>query len=121
MIRFLLRACFAALGLWIASRIVPGIHIGSWQSLAFCALLLGLINAIVRPIVVFFTFPFTVITLGLFLLVINGAMLGLAAMFFRGIGVDGLWPAILGALVISITSWFGAVVLGGDDRRAERK
>ena len=121
MIRFLLRACFAALGLWIASRIVPGIHISSWQSLALCALLLGVINAIVRPIVVFFTLPFTIITLGLFLLVVNGLMLGLAAMFFRGVGVHGLWAAILGALVISITSWIGSVVLGGDDRGWERR
>lgn len=116
MIRFLLRAAFAALGLWLAAKFVPGIHVASWQTLVIAALVLGLINAVVRPVVVFFTLPFTIITLGLFLLVVNGMMLGLTAMFFRGFEVHGFWAAVLGALVVSITSWIGSTIVGSDER-----
>ena len=121
MIRFLLRAAFAAAGLWLASKLVPGIHVTSWQTLVIAALVLGVVNALVRPIVVFFTLPFTIITLGLFLLVVNGMMLGLTAMFFEGFEVHGAWAAIFGALVVSIVSWIGSVILGSDSRRRERR
>jgi putative membrane protein len=119
-IRFVLRAAFAAAGIFIAAHVVHGIVIHSYWSLAWMALLLGVINAFIRPIVVFFTLPFTILTLGLFLLVVNGAMLGLAAMFFRGVEVHGFWAAVLGALIVSITSWVGSAFLGGDDRARER-
>ena len=100
----------AAAGLWLASRIVPGIHVSSWGSLAAAAVLLGLVNAIVRPIVILLTLPFTLVTLGLFLLVINAAMLELVALMLRGFSVHGFGAAILGSIVISLVSWAASMI-----------
>ena len=94
MVGFILRALIAAVGLWIAARIVPGIGVDSWRTLLLAALLLGLVNAIVRPILIILTLPFTIITLGLFLLVINGLMLELVAFFLHGFHVHGLIAAM---------------------------
>jgi len=74
------------------------------------ALLLGLVNAIVRPIVVLLTLPATLLTLGLFLLVVNAAMLGLVAYFLPGFSIDGFWPAFWAAILISIVSWIGVAL-----------
>jgi putative membrane protein len=120
MIRFFLRALIAALGLWIAAKLNIGVEVTNNVSLILCAVVLGVVNAFIRPIVVFFTFPFTIVTLGLFLLVVNAAMLGLAAMFFRGVEVHGFWAGVLGALIISVVSWIGSAFLGGDERRRAR-
>jgi len=102
---FLIRAAVVAIGLWLASEIVPGVHILSPESLIAAALLLGIINAFVRPILVILTFPITLLTLGLFLLVINGLMIELVSYFLKDFVVDGLWPAILSSIVVSLTSW----------------
>jgi putative membrane protein len=102
---FLIRAVVVGIGLWLASQIVPGVHILSIESLIAAALLLGIINAFVRPILVILTFPITLLTLGLFLLVINGLMIELVSYFLKGFVVDGLWPAILASVVVSLTSW----------------
>jgi putative membrane protein len=116
MIGFILRALIAAVGLWIATKIVPGIGADSWQTLLFAALLLGLINAIVRPILIILTLPFTIITLGLFLLVINGLMLELVAVFLHGFHVHGLFAAILGSIVVGLTGWAGSAFIGSKGR-----
>ena len=84
---------------------MPGVRIQSTESLIAAALLLGIINAFVRPILVILTFPITLLTLGLFLLVINGLMIELVSYFLKGFVVDGLWPAILASIVVSLTSW----------------
>ena len=102
---FLVRAAVVAIGLWLASQIVPGIEFRSPETLIAAALLLGIVNAFVRPILVILTFPITLLTLGLFLLIINGLMIELVSYFLSGFVVDGLWPAILTALVVSLTSW----------------
>jgi putative membrane protein len=112
-IHFLLRAVFAGLGLWIASRYVHGIVVTSTESLIAAALLLGVVNAIVRPIVFVLTLPFVLVTFGLFLIVINAAMLELVAhlpfSFLSGFHVESFfWAAILGSLVISLVSWVGS-------------
>src|ERR1700761_5799061 len=108
-VRFILRALVAALGLWIASRFVHGIQVLSIESLRAAAVLLGIVNAFIRPIVIVLTLPFTLITLGLFLLVINAGMLELVAMFLHGFKVLSFWPAaILGSIVVSIVSWIGS-------------
>jgi putative membrane protein len=112
MLRFVIRALVGALGLWVASRIVPGIAVHSLASLLWAAVLLGVVNAIVRPILLLLTLPITVLTLGLFLLVINGLMLMLVAVFVHGFVVHGLWAAILGSIVVSLTSWVADMVLG---------
>ena len=102
---FLIRAVVVGIGLWLASQIVPGVHILSIESLIAAALLLGIVNAFVRPFLIILTFPITLLTLGLFLLVINGMMIELVSYFLKGFVVDGLWPAILASVVVSLTSW----------------
>ena len=113
---FLIRAAVVALGLWLASQIVPGVEIRSTGALIAAALLLGIVNAFVRPILVILTFPITLLTLGLFLLVINGLMIELVSHFLDGFVVVGLWPAILCAIVVSITSWLMSGFIGPQGR-----
>jgi len=113
---FLIRAAVVALGLWLASQIVPGVEIRSTGSIIAAALLLGLVNAVIRPILIILTLPITLLTLGLFLLVINGLMIELVAHILDGFVVVGLWPAILCAIVVSITSWLMSSFVGSQGR-----
>lgn len=113
---FLIRAAVVALGLWLASQIVPGVEIRTPGSLIAAALLLGVVNAVIRPILVILTFPITLLTLGLFLLVINGLMIELVAHFLDGFTVAGFWPAVFCAIVVSITSWLMAGFVGPQGR-----
>jgi putative membrane protein len=99
---FLVRLLVSALSLWLASAIVPGMHIEGMGSLVLAALLLGIVNAIFRPFVIFLTLPFTILTLGLFLFVVNAAMLGLVAWLLPGFTIQSFWSALLGSLVVSI-------------------
>jgi putative membrane protein len=112
MVGFLIRAAVVGLGLWLASRIVPGVTFASNESLILAALLLGAVNAVVRPILVILTLPITILTLGLFLLVVNGLMVELVAHFLQGFQVDGLGTAILVSLVVSLTSWIVSSLVG---------
>jgi putative membrane protein len=105
MMRFLLQAVVTAIGLWLAAEFVPGVAFVDGPSLALAAVLLGLVNAIVRPVLVVVTFPLTVITFGLFLLVVNAATIGLTAMLLDGFQVDGLWPGVGAAIVTGVVSW----------------
>lgn len=114
---FILRVLIAALGLWLATEWVDGINVASATTLILAALLLGLVNAIVKPIVVLLTIPFTLVTLGLFLLVINAAMLGLVAAFLPGMGISGFWPAFWAAIIVSVVSWIGAAIFRPDGRK----
>lgn len=118
MFRFVFRVLFAALGLYLASRFVPGVAADGWMTLLIAGLLLGVVNAIVKPIVVILTLPITIVTLGLFLLVVNGAMLWLVAWFLDGLTVQGLIPGIFGAILVGVVSWAGQVLIG--DGRSER-
>lgn len=112
MIGLLARLLIVAGALWLASVWVPGIEIKGVWTLLGAALLLGLVNAIVRPLLVLLTLPFTLITLGLFLLVINAAMLGLVAWAFDDFSIAGFWPALFGALVVSLVGWFASWLIG---------
>ncbi len=111
MARFILRALIAAAGLWLASKLVHGIVFLSTGSLLWAAVLLGLVNAVVRPIVILLTLPFTLVTFGLFLIVINAAMLEFVALVLRGFAIHGFWAAVLGSLVISLVSWAGSLLI----------
>jgi putative membrane protein len=111
LLRFVLRALIAAIGLWIASKIVHGVHVADITTLILAALLLGVVNAFVRPVVILLTLPFTLITLGLFLLVINAAMLWLVTLVLHGFRLDGFWAALLGSLVVSVVSWIGSALV----------
>jgi putative membrane protein len=108
----LVRALISALGLWIASRLVPGLRFDSPMSLILAALLLGLVNAIVRPIAILLTLPITLLTLGLFLLVINAAMVGLVAAVLPGFHVRGFGTALLAAIVVWLTGWVASAFIG---------
>jgi putative membrane protein len=101
---FLVRAAVVAIGLWLASKIGL-IEFRSTEILIAAALLLGIVNAIVRPILVILTLPITLLTLGLFLLVINGLMILLVSHFLPGFVVAGLGSAILASIIVSLTSW----------------
>jgi putative membrane protein len=116
MIGFVFRAVLAAVGLWVATRWVNGIYIDSAATLVLAGILLGLVNAVVRPIAVILTFPFTVLTIGLFLLVVNAAMLGLVAWLLPGFHLNGFKAAFLAALIVSITGWIGSLLIGSRAR-----
>jgi putative membrane protein len=116
MIGFLLRVAIVMVGLWLASVLVPGINFASGWTLLGAALVLGIVNAIIRPIVVLLTLPITILTLGLFLLVINAAMLGLVASFFSGFHISGFWAALFGAVIVSITGWIASWFIGPHGR-----
>ena len=105
MVGFLLRLAIGAAGLWLASRLVPGMHLEGTGTLVLAAFLLGLVNAVVRPVLVLLTLPVTVLTLGLFLLVVNAAMLGLVAALLDGFQLAGFWSAVLGSIVVGLVSW----------------
>ena len=109
--KFIVRAIFAAVGLWIASKLVHGVFFTDTGSLILAAFLLGVVNAFVRPVVFVLTLPLTILSLGLFLLVVNAAMIGLVAVMLGGFEVQGLGPGILAAIVTGITSWIGAIFL----------
>lgn len=109
--KFFVRAIFAALGLWIAAKFVPGVHVRDAETLILAAVLLGLVNAFIRPIVFILTLPLTIITLGFFLLIVNAAMILLVAMFLPGFTVHGLIAGILAAIVTGLTSWIGHAVV----------
>jgi putative membrane protein len=103
---FLVHWFILAVGLWVAAYIVPGVTVSSWPALVIGALLLGFVNAVVKPILVILTLPITVLTLGLFYLVVNAMAFGLAAALVPGFSVASWTSAILGALVVSLISWF---------------
>jgi putative membrane protein len=113
---FLIRVLIVAAGLWVASKLVPGVTITDGWSLLWAALVLGIINAVVRPVVIILTLPLTILTLGLFLLVINAAMLSMVAWMLDGVTVAGFWSAFFGAIVISITGWLASWFIGGHGR-----
>jgi putative membrane protein len=107
----LLQVLGTALGLWAATQLVPGIRIHGWASFLLAALLLGIANAVVKPVLVVLTMPVTLVTFGLFLLVVNGLMLALVAALMPTFTISGLVAAVLGAVVVSLTSWLAARVL----------
>lgn len=118
MSRFLAHWFSIAVALAAAAWLLPGVRVDSWLALVFGALAIGLVNALVRPVLTWLTLPLTILTLGLFYLVVNAAAFGLAAWFVSGFHVDGLLPAVLGALITSLGS---AVVEGVvRDRPARR-
>lgn len=113
MIGFVLRALISAVGLWAATVWVPGIRIDDAATLVLAGLLLGVVNAIVRPIAVVLTFPITIVTLGLFLLVVNTGMVALVAAILPGFHIwGGFWSAFLTALIVGVTGWLGSWLIG---------
>ena len=116
MIGILIRTVIIGLGIWVAAYLIPGISTDDTRSLIWAAIALGLINAFVRPILVVLTLPVTVLTLGLFLLILNAAMLNLAGWFVDGFHVVGFWSSVFGAIVVSIVSSVCSHLIGPNGR-----
>ena len=122
---FLLRLFVNAAGLYVATRLVDGVQFeGDWLTLVGVALVFGVVNAIVKPVTKFFTFPLIILTFGLFLLVINGLMLVLTSRisgwFDLGFTVSGFRAAFLGALVVTIINALAGLVIGDSKKRSRR-
>ena len=112
----ILRTLIIMLGLYLASILIPGVQILGIGSFIIAAALLGLVNAFVRPVAFLLTLPLTIVTLGLFLFVLNAAMFGLVAAILENFSVAGLGSAILGSIVVSITSTIASWYIGPDGR-----
>ena len=113
---FVVRTLITMLGLFLASALVAGVQVAGTGTFILAAVLLGLVNAFVRPVAFLLTLPITIVTLGLFLLVLNAAMFGLVASLLEGFSVAGLGSAILGSLIVSITSMMASWYIGPDGK-----
>jgi putative membrane protein len=110
---FVLRAVLTAIGLWLATRWVPGVRIDNATTLLLAGLLLGVVNAIVRPVAFLLTLPITIVTLGLFLLVLNAAMVALVAWMLPGFHLHGSFKAaLLTWIIVWITGLVGSALIG---------
>jgi putative membrane protein len=112
MLGFLIRGVIVALGLWVATTWVHGLAIDGPKDLLLAGLMLGIVNAVVRPIAILLTLPMTLLTLGLFLLVINAGMVALVAWILPGMHVAGFWPAFWTAIIVSFVSMVGSWFVG---------
>ena len=113
---FLIRSAISAVGLAVAAALIPGIHVDGSATLLLAGLLLGVVNAVVRPVIVLLTLPITVLTLGLFLWVVNALMLALVAWLLDGFTVTGLLPAMLGSVLVGATGWLANATFGRSHR-----
>lgn len=123
--RFLLRLLATAAALWVAVLLVPGITFtGTWLGMLVVALVFGVVNAVIRPILKLLTCPLVVLTLGLFVFVLNALMLWIASEISQALGigfdVDGFWAALVGALIVGIVSTVLNLLVGARERREER-
>jgi putative membrane protein len=105
LVHILVNWLLGALALWIVSKIVPGIQLKNFGSALVATVAIGLVNAVIGPVLKILSFPFIFLTLGLFLLVINAALLGLAAMFTPGFRIRGFFAALIGSLALTVVSW----------------
>ncbi len=111
-----MRAAISALGLWVASYLLAGLSFDTPTKLLIAALVLGVVNALVRPIAFILTLPITILTLGLFLLVLNAAMIGLVAWLVPGFQVSGFWTAVGAGLIVSLVSWAASSLIGSSGK-----
>ena len=119
-VRFLAHWLTTATALGVTAWILPGVRVDSLIALAVAALVLGFVNAIVRPLLVLLTLPFTVLTLGLFYFIVNGIAFGLAAALVPGFSVASFFTAMLGAFIVGVISWFIGMVGGRRDKTTGR-
>ena len=112
MLGFIVRMLVTAAGLAFAAWVVPGITVSGPGTLLLAALLMGIVNGFVRPIVILLTLPLTVVTFGLFLLVVNAGMFGLVAWLLDGFAVSGFFSALLGWIIVSTFAWLASWYIG---------
>ncbi len=112
LLRLLLRIVVLAVIIGIVANIVSGIHVtGGFGTLLWIAVLFSLVNAIIGPLLRLISLPFIVLTLGLFLLVVNAALLGITAALSSDLNIDNFWSAVLGGLLIAVFSWIADLIL----------
>jgi len=109
---FIIRTLITAGGLALAAWLVPGIAVSGFGTLLLATLLMGIVNGLVRPVLVVLTLPLTIVTFGLFLLVINAAMFGLTAWVLPGFAVSGFFAAFFGWLIVSLVGWVTSWYIG---------
>ena len=114
--RLILLWILNAVALLAVAYLMPSIHVASFGAALLAALLLGLVNAVLRPLLLLLTLPVTLLTLGLFIFVINGLMFWLAGSLIEGFAVGGFWPAVFGSLLYSVISWALASLLTSGKR-----
>jgi putative membrane protein len=117
----LIRLIVNAIALIAVAYIVPGIHVSGFGGALIAALILGIVNAILRPILIVLSLPLELVTLGLFTLVINALLFWLVGALHVGLTVDGFWPAFLGAIVMAIVSWILSFLTRGMERDQARR
>ena len=115
---FLVRWCVTSISIMVVAHIFSGISADSWRSILVAALLLGVINAFIKPIILFITLPLNILSLGLLTFVINGFLLWMVSGRVKGFEVKGFWAAVLGSVFISIVSFVLNVMIG-DGRRVK--
>lgn len=113
---FIVRTLISMLGLLVASGLLSGVEIEGTGTFILSAILLGLVNAVIRPVAILLTLPLTVLTLGLFIFVVNAAMFGLVAAILDNFYVAGFWSALFGSLIVSITSTVASWYIGPKGR-----
>ena len=113
---FLLRVVVNALAIMLAAALLPGIQVDGLVPALAAGVLLGLVNAVVRPVLLILTLPITLVTLGLFLLVLNGLCFWLVASLVKGVTVSGFWSAFFGALLVSIVSGIMTALISDSGR-----
>ena len=109
--RLLIRWFINATTLLVIAKYVPGVEVGGWYAAFMVALVLGLVNALIRPLIILLTLPVTILTLGLFTFVINATLFWFVSTFMGNFSVTGFWPAFWGALCLSIVSWVVSLIL----------
>jgi len=114
---FLIRWLVAMVAVFVAAGVVPGIRCEGWLPLVIAALFLGIANALVRPVVLLLSLPFILLTLGVFILVVNALLLWAVAGLVPGFRIEGFWSAFLGAMVVSVVSWVVSAFFRGSDGR----
>ena len=115
--RFLARLVLNGLAIIIVAWLLPGIHISSALSALLAGVILGFVNAIVRPVLFFLTLPLTLLTLGLFIFILNAICFGLTALLVPGFSIDGFFSAMCGALLVSVVSWIlNGLLIGRRER-----
>jgi len=110
-----------ALALLAVSYLIPSVQVAGFGAALVAALVLGLVNAVIRPLLILLTLPVTILTLGLFIFVINGLLFLAVANLLEGFEVAGLWPAIVGAIVYSVISWLLSALVLGDQKTWEQR
>jgi putative membrane protein len=115
--RFLLKLLLNGVALIVADWLIDGLHLADVTTAIIAGVILGLVNALVKPVLFILTLPFTLITLGLFLFVLNAICLALAARLVPGFEIDGWWPAFWGALIVTVVSWLLNGLIPGEENK----